>query len=187
MQAIAAILLLAVWFLYFAGAGLWAPFSGDDLMNLHGYLARPFGTLLLDNLRYWSTAYRPLGGLFYATIYRFFGFDPLPFRVACFALLILNLFLLYRVCRRLAGCSEIALLATFLASYHAWFVDLYYSSGTVYDLLCFFFYFTAALPACAAETRRTHPPADRGAPGALSLCPECEGNGGYPAAFPVAL
>jgi hypothetical protein len=37
----------------------------------------------------------------------------------------------------------VAYLATFLAAYHAWFIDLYYSSGTVYDLLCFAFYFAA--------------------------------------------
>jgi hypothetical protein len=28
-------------------------------------------------------------------------------------------------------------------SYHAWLVDLYYSSGTLYELLCFAFYFAA--------------------------------------------
>ena len=51
-------------------------------MNLHSYLSRSPVALILDNLRYWSTSYRPLGGLFYVALYRWFGFDPLPFRVA---------------------------------------------------------------------------------------------------------
>lgn len=131
------------WLLLFAHNGLSAHFSNDDLMNLHGHLSRPATSLLVDNLRYWSTSYRPLGGLFYITLYRFFGFDPLPFRVACFVLLALNLGLLARFTFRLSESREVAFLALLCAGYHAWFVDLYYSTGTVYDLLCYAFFFGA--------------------------------------------
>src|SRR5207302_10969755 len=99
--------------------------------------------LLLDNLRYWSSAYRPLGGLFYVAIYRIFGLHPLPFRIACFGLLALNLALLWRFTLRLSGSREVAFIALLLGGYHAWFVDLYYSTGTVYDLLCYAFYLSA--------------------------------------------
>jgi hypothetical protein len=131
------------WMLLFAHNGLTAPFSGDDLMNLHGYLSRTPLSLMVDNLRYWSTSYRPLGGLFYVALYKRFGFEPLPFRVACFGLLALNLGLLWRFTLRLAGSREVAFLALLIAGYHAWFVDLYYSTGTVYDLLCYSFYLGA--------------------------------------------
>jgi hypothetical protein len=131
------------WLLLFAHRGLTAPFSGDDLMNLHGYLGRSPVSLLVDNLRYWSTSYRPLGGLCYLALYSWFGFDPLPFRVACFGLLALNLGLLWRFTLRLSGSRQVAFLALLLAGYHAWFVDLYYSTGTVYDLLCYAFYLGA--------------------------------------------
>jgi hypothetical protein len=131
------------WLMLFAHNGLWAHFSIDDLTNLHGYLSRSPASLLVDNLRYWSTSYRPLGGLFYVALYRWFGFDPLPFRVACFGLLALNLGLLWRFTLRLSGSREVAFLALLLAGYHAWFVDLYYSTGTVYDLLCYSFYLGA--------------------------------------------
>jgi len=131
------------WFLLFAHNGLWAQFSIDDLTNLHGYLSRSPASLMVDNLHYWSTSYRPLGGLFYVALYRWFGFDPLPFRVACFGLLALNLGLLWRFTLRLSGSHEVAFLALLLAGYHAWFVDLYYSTGTVYDLLCYSFYLGA--------------------------------------------
>ncbi|HEX4133825.1 MAG TPA: hypothetical protein VHY84_04315 [Bryobacteraceae bacterium] len=131
------------WLLLFAYPGIWAPFSSDDLMNLNGHLSRPFGSLLLDNLRYWSTAYRPLGGIFYVTLYRWFGFNPLPFRVACFGLLALNLGFLWRFALLLSRSREAAFLTLLLASYHAWFVDLFYNTGTVYDLLCYAFYLGA--------------------------------------------
>ena len=112
-------------------------------MNLHNHLTRGAAGLLIDNLRYWSSAYRPLGGLFYVAIYRIFGFHPLPFRIACFGLLALNLGFLWRFTRRLSGSRELAFLALLLAGYHAWFVDLYYNTGTVYDLLCYCFYLGA--------------------------------------------
>ncbi|MGC4049977.1 MAG: hypothetical protein QM757_11385 [Paludibaculum sp.] len=131
------------WFLLFAHGGLAAQFSGDDLMNLHGYLGHTPVSLIVDNLRYWSTSYRPLGGLFYVLLYNWFGFDPLPFRMACFAILALNLGLLWRFTFRLSGAREVAFLALLIAAYHAWFVDLYYNTGTIYDLLCYSFYLGA--------------------------------------------
>lgn len=147
MRAIAARfgpgLFLIGYLFWFAGGGLWARFTGDDLMNLNFHLKPSFAGLLLSNLTYWSTAYRPLGGIVYVAIYRLLGFHSMPFRVVCFALLLGNLWLLYRVCLRLSQRREIALLAALLMSYHAWLVNLYYSTGTIYELLCFAFYFAA--------------------------------------------
>jgi len=136
-------LFLTAYFFWFAGGGLWARFTGDDLMNLNFHLTPSLPQLLLSNLTYWSTAYRPMGGVFYVAIYRLAGFHPMPFRAVCFGLLLANLWLMYRVCLRLSGRREVALLATLLATYHAWMVNLYYSTGTIYELLAFGFYFAA--------------------------------------------
>jgi hypothetical protein len=136
---------IAAWFLYFAHAGLRAPLTEDDLMNLYKFAEKAGSAVILDNVFFWSSAYRPLGGFFYLPLYRLFGVDPLPYRIVCFALLGLNLALLYRFCARLSSSHEIAFLATFLAAYHAWFVDLYYNSGTIFDLLCYGFYLSAFL------------------------------------------
>lgn len=132
-------------FLFFAGPGVHAGFTRDDLMNLHNYLQEGALGVLKGNVCYWSSSYRPLGGVFYLSLYKLFGFNPLPFRLACFSLLIANLLLAYRFVVTLSASRETALLAALLLSYHAWFVDLYYSSGTIYELLCFFFYFAAFL------------------------------------------
>jgi hypothetical protein len=136
---------IAAWFLYFAHGGLQASLSGDDLMNMYVYVQKPGSGLVFDTLRFWSTAYRPLGAFFYIPLYKIFGMDPLPYRIVCFAILGCNLVLLFQFCRRLTNSREIAFLATFLASYHAWFVDLYYSGGTIYDLLCYALYLIALL------------------------------------------
>ena len=136
-------LFLVVYFFWFAGGGLWARFTGDDLMNLNFHLTPSFGQLLLSNLTYWTTAYRPMGGIVYAIVYRLAGFHSMAFRVVCFALLLANLWLLYRVCLRLTERRAVALLATLLLTYHAWLVNLYYSTGTVYELFCFGFYLAA--------------------------------------------
>ena len=186
MVAFAAI---AAWFLYFAHGGLQAGLSGDDLMNLYGYLQKPAPTLLLDTLRFWSTAYRPLGALFYIPLYKLFGMNPLPYRIACFAILGLNLVLLYRFCARLTNSREIAFLATFLASYHAWFVDLYYSAGTIYDLLCYSLYLSAFLVYTGIRARGRTPGA-RGLIGHRRLVragSRRQGDGGQPSAVSFAV
>jgi hypothetical protein len=142
LHAGTAVFLLA-FFAFFAGKGLWAGFTGDDLHNLHLYMSQGFGGVAESVFMFWSTSYRPLGGLFYLGIYNLFGFNPFPFRFVCFAFLLINLYIGYRFIMRLSGSKTTGVLAALLLCYHAWFVDLYYSSGTVYDLLCFFFYFSA--------------------------------------------
>ncbi|HVW11701.1 MAG TPA: glycosyltransferase family 39 protein [Bryobacteraceae bacterium] len=131
---------LICWLFCFAGRGLFARFTANDLTNLYFHLTPTFLQLLFRNLTFWSTECRPMGGLFYAAIYHLWGFHPLPFRIGCFLLMILNLILLYRVCARLAGSREVGMLAALLDAYHAWYVDIYYDSGTIYELLCFAFY-----------------------------------------------
>jgi len=130
---------------WFAGTGLHAYFTTDDTMNIYGYWTKPWRDLLAANLAYYSPFYRPMGGLFYRSVFAVFGFNPLPFRAACFALILVNLALLYAAARTLAGSREVGLLTALAGSYHAGFEDLYYNTGMVYDLLCFLFYVGALL------------------------------------------
>src|SRR5947199_9197041 len=53
------------------------------------------------------------------------------------ALLLANLGLLYLFCLRLSRSREVAALSCLLGACHAHLGDLYYNSGTIYDLLCF--------------------------------------------------
>ena len=70
-----------------------------------------------------------------------------------------NLGLLYASARALAGSRKIGLLTALFGCYHAGFVDLYYNTGTIYDLLCFSFYMSAFLIYTSARSRgRAVPP-----------------------------
>src|SRR5262249_42723875 len=114
------------------GDGLFSYFTPDDMMNLYGAWFRPL-----------AEADRPLGALFYRAIFAMAGLNPMPYRAGCLLLLLANLGLLYLLCRRLSGSNEIAALACLLGTYHAHLADLYYSTGTVYDLLCGTLYLSA--------------------------------------------
>jgi hypothetical protein len=127
-------LAVAAIFLLFAGDGLAAYFTPDDMMNLYGAWFLPL-----------AGQERPIGALVYRVIFAGFGLNPLPYRVVCFLLLGGNLALLYSVARRLSESPFVGALACLLGAYHAHLADLYYSTGTIYDLLCFTFYWAAAL------------------------------------------
>lgn len=122
-------------FLAFAGDGASAYFTPDDMMNLYvSWSASAAGLLRND---------RPLGALVYRVMFACFGLHPLPYRIVCLALLLANLALLYRFCRALSGSREVAALACLLGAYHAHLADLYYSTGTIFDLLCCLFFLLA--------------------------------------------
>jgi hypothetical protein len=140
------IILPFVLFLCLAGNGITEFFGGDDLSNLYIYLGHPFGHWLMGLVRFWSSAwYRPLGGIVYLALFGTFGFNPLPFKILLFIVLLLNMLLFYHVARRLGGSARIASWALLLCSYHAAFNGLYLNFGTIYDVLGYSFYFLSLL------------------------------------------
>jgi hypothetical protein len=135
--------MVAVYFLALTARGVRADFSPDDLMNMHEAWSHPLSWWAAAVAKYWSAAYRPLGSLFYAAFFSWFQFNPLPFRLVCFALLIGNAVLLWWVTRRVTGSEEAGVFAAALGSVHVNYQPLYYSTGNCYDVFCFFFYFAA--------------------------------------------
>ena len=77
---------LACWsvpfFLYFAHAGLRGslPATTHELQHMHAYFTMPLWRAPPDVLNPVSSSYRPMGGLFYRSLYAAAGFHPLPFR-----------------------------------------------------------------------------------------------------------
>jgi len=100
----------------------------------------PARTLLLANLTPFTSVYRPLGSLFYRVMYLWAGLNPLPFRVAAYGLMILNIWLVYRVILAISGSGATALLGALLFSYHKRLFGLFVNGGTIYDILCFTFF-----------------------------------------------
>lgn len=143
---IVSLLFLAIYFAVSASAGLNAYFTQDDggnLLFMHKYWEHSLGSVFGSALRVATPAYRPLGGIYYFTLYRLAGFNPVPFRAVCLALMLANVLLAFALLRRLSGSLEAALLGAVLFANHPVVFDILYSSGTIYEILCLLFYFLA--------------------------------------------
>lgn len=141
---IASLLVLVLYFVVSSSGGLNAYFTEDDggnLLNSHKYWEHSLADVIGSCLRVATPAYRPLGGVFYFTLYKLAGFHPLPFRAVCLTLMLANLLLAFALLRRLSGSLEAALLGAILIANHPALLELLYSSGTIYEILCFLFYF----------------------------------------------
>ncbi len=146
-------IVVSIW-IWFTRDGLASYFSGDDLMNIYLAWQKPLLRLAGENLLFFSPGYRPFGNLVYRLLFEMAGFYPLPFRIACFVLLFLNLYLVYRTAAAIGG-REIAALTALLSCYNAG-VDVYHDTGIIYDILCFTFYFAALGLYCTVRERKQY-------------------------------
>ncbi len=135
--------LILAFFFRFAGPGLQAGFNSDDPMNIHYYWAQGTGKLLLNLPLFFTTYQRPMGGLYFTLLYRFFGLDPFPYHLVLTLLLLVNTFLAYRFGRLVTGSETAGGLAALAAAYHARLSMLVYLPAYIFDVLCFTFYFLA--------------------------------------------
>ena len=131
----------ACYFLWIVWSGFAAGFASDDPMNLFDSWKTGAAGTIRDNLLFFATANRPMGGLFYLPIYRFFHLNPLPYHIAISMVLAANTFLLYRFACLLGVARAAAGFAAVLICSHTALTALYLSPSTVYDALCFLFYF----------------------------------------------
>jgi len=145
--AAVALFLIGCYFFRLTRYSLRTGFSSDDLMNLHRAWFSPLRTLIRANLLFFlpSDFVRPMGCLWYRSIFYFTGFNGALFHAADLALLLANIFLTYAVARRLSGSRLAALAAALLLSYQRRWTPLYFDTGYIYDVLCYFFTFAALL------------------------------------------
>lgn len=137
---------IAIYFLSLTWRGLLTYFTPDDVMNiqfLHGWGRVPFGVIVAQAIATFTPEYRPVGGVYYRSMYALFGFHPLPFRIVFFVLLLTNLFLVGRLLFELTASYPAALVCALLFSFHPELSALYYNDGTVYEVLCLSFYVLA--------------------------------------------
>lgn len=132
-------LAIFAYFLYFAIGALPALFAIDDPMNLGQYWRFGFLRSLGDDLRFWSTAYRPMGAMFYLPIYHLFGIDPVPYRIAILTILGANIWISYAIAARLTNSKPAAALTAVFVCAHASMVAVYFNTSQLYDILAYFF------------------------------------------------
>jgi hypothetical protein len=138
---------IALYFLWLTRDALHAYFALDDSGNLFRAWYYPLTELFRANLLFFWTShfYRPMGSAWYRTIFFFTGYDPVPFHIANLTILLANVWLTYAVSRRLSGSRETGALAALLIAYHPRFAYLYFDTAYIYDVLCYFFYFSTLL------------------------------------------
>jgi hypothetical protein len=117
--------------------------DGGNLLNMHKYWERSLLDVLGSAVCVVTGAYRPLGGVYYFVLYKLAGFNPLPFRAVCLALMLANVLLAFALMRRLSGSLLAGLFGAVVMANHPAMLEFLYSSGTIYDILCFLFYFLA--------------------------------------------
>ena len=139
--------------LWFAHAAFSSYFALDDMMNAAGYWITPWWKLVGAQVAFFSSYYRPMGAVFYLPLLRLFGFNPLPFHIVMFVLVLVNTYLAYRVVLLISDSEMAAGLAAFALSYHSALPEVYYSPAVIYDILCFLFYFLALLVYLRIRTR----------------------------------
>ncbi len=114
-------------------------------MNVTYAWEPPISKLWLGLLTPFTAFYRPAGAAVYRLLFDIVGLHALTFRVFVYGLLMLNLFLIYRLGSRLSGSREIGALSALLYTYHGRMDSIYLNNGTLYDVLCATLTFTALL------------------------------------------
>src|ERR1019366_5620553 len=89
-------LLILTYFFYFNWNGLWGQFAAEHMMNREFCgVVKPI-RLLLHLFMPWRGPYRPMAGLFYLPLLKGFGLNPIPYHAVMLAILLGNLYLMYR-------------------------------------------------------------------------------------------
>lgn len=130
---------VAVYFLSMTAWGIGAHFAPDDLQNIYRYWSVSTWEVARANLQVATGFYRPMGALFYLPLYRWFGFNPLPYRLVIFAVVVANVWLLYCLARRITESREAGAFAALIGCFHASALAAFYSTAVVYEDLCFLF------------------------------------------------
>jgi hypothetical protein len=135
--------LVLAYFLYFNWGALKVRFAPDDMMNLSSYWRLEPWRMLLHEFMIWGGYFRPMAAFFYLPIFYAFQLNPVPYHAAMLAVMLANVYLVYRFAR-LLGCQRaVAGVAALMTAYHPGARDLYYNTAFIYDVLCMFFYLAA--------------------------------------------
>lgn len=131
------------YFLFFNWESIGVHFAIDGFGNIGHYYNIPPWQLVVSQFVPWRGDVRPLGALFYLPIYHFAGLNPAPYQAVLMALMLVNVFLVYRFALLLGSGVTAAFVAALLISYHSGMSNLYYNGAFVFDVLCLLFYLAA--------------------------------------------
>jgi hypothetical protein len=117
----------------------------DDFNNLFWVQQQSFVRMLWYNVNPFTNFFRPFGMLVYWMFWHTFGLTPLPYHTFAWIVHTVNVVLLYVLLSRIAGSRYGAVVGALIFSFRSNFADIYWSFGTVFELLAFLLVFLAIL------------------------------------------
>ena len=133
----------AIFFFRMVRTGFRSWFSQDDLLNLYYCWSRPALDLLRANVLFVNNYNRPAAELLYRVLYSLFGFNPAASNAVRFAFCVANLAVLYIFVWRISRSREAGVIAVLLGGFHVATESLFLDTGMIFDVLAFFFYYSA--------------------------------------------
>ena len=118
-------------------ARLFSYFWLDDF-NVFYWIQRldnSFGQMVWDCLNPFANAFRPFGILFYWILWHIFGLNPLPYHLVAWGIHTANVVLLFILLSRVVGSRYGAAVGVLLFGFRANFADIYWSFGTIFELV----------------------------------------------------
>jgi len=103
------------------------------------------GRMVWDCINPFANAFRPFGILFYWIFWHIFGLSPLPYHLFAWAIHTANVILLFVLLSRIVGSRYGAAVGALLFGFRANFTDIYWSFGTIFELLALFLMLLAML------------------------------------------
>lgn len=134
-------LLLATFRLYKQSAYFWL----DDFVNLGWAQQASFTQIVVYILNPLSTPFRPVGMLCYWLLLRCFDLNPAPYHWLAWSLHTANTALVYFILKQLTKARSGAAIGAMLFASQAAFSFIYWSFGTIFELLAAFFSFAGLL------------------------------------------
>jgi hypothetical protein len=117
----------------------------DDFNNLFWVQQQSFARMLWYNVNPFADFFRPFGMLVYWILWQAFGLAPLPYHTIAWILHTANVFLLYVLLSRIIGSRYAAAVGALLFGFRSNFTDIYWSFGTIFELLACLLVFLAIL------------------------------------------
>jgi hypothetical protein len=134
-------LVLALTFYSWRFAYFWL----DDFNNLFWVQQHSFARMLWYNVNPFANFFRPFGMLVYWSFWHTFGLTPLPYHIFAWILHSINVLLLYLLLSRIVGSQYAAAIGALIFTFRSNFADIYWSFGTVFELLACLLVFLAIL------------------------------------------
>jgi hypothetical protein len=107
----------------------------DDFNNLFLVQQQSLVRMLWYNVDPFTDFFRPFGMLVYWIFWHLFDLDPLPYHLFAWTLHVANVILLYVLLSRIVRSRYAAAVGALLFGFRANFTDIYWSFGTVFELL----------------------------------------------------